>query len=57
MVIKKVLKFFDKKKSLKNKPSVIVGVRSKSTLTGREKVISLKKIGRSKRDNKWNILK
>ena len=51
MVAKKVLKFFGKKKPLKN-PSVIIGLRSKSTLTGRQKVISLKKIGRNKRDIK-----
>jgi len=52
MVIKKVLKFFDRKKLLKNKPSVIIGLRTKSTLIGRQKVISLKKIGKNKRDNK-----
>ena len=52
MVVQKVLKLFEKKKSLKNKPSVIIGVGAKSTLIGRQRVISLKKIGRNKRDNK-----
>ena len=54
MVIKKVRSFIDKikKKPLMNKPSVIIGLRSKSTLIGRQKVISLKKIGKNKRDNK-----
>ena len=53
MVIKKVLKLFDKiKKPLKNTPLVIVSLGPKSTLIGRQKVISLKKIGRNKRDNK-----
>jgi len=51
MVVRKVLKFFDKKKLLKNKPSVIIGLRSKSTLIGREKIVSLKKIGRNKKNN------
>ena len=51
MVVKKVLKFFDKKKPLKN-TSVIISLGSKSTLIGRQKVISLKKIGRNKRDIK-----
>ena len=51
MVIKKVRSFIDKitKKPLRNKPSVIIGVPSKTTLIGREKVMSLKKIGRNKR--------
>jgi hypothetical protein len=54
MVIKKVRRFIDKitKKPLKNKPLVIIGLGPKSTLIGRQKVISLKKIGRNKRDNK-----
>ena len=52
MVVKKILKFFDKKKPLKNKPSVIISLGAKSTLIGRQRVISLKKIGRNKRDNK-----
>jgi hypothetical protein len=54
MVIKKVRSFIDKikKNPLRNKPSVIIGLRSKSTLIGRQKVIFLKKIGRNKRDNK-----
>ena len=52
MVVQKVLKLFEKKKSLKNKPSVIISLGAKSTLIGRQKVISLKKIGRNKRDNK-----
>ena len=52
MVIKKVLKLFDKKKPLKNKPTVIIGLRSKSTLIVRQKVVSLKKIGKNKRDDK-----
>ena len=52
MVVKKVLKFFDKKKSLKNKPSVIISLGAKSTLIGRQRVIYLKKIGRNKRDKK-----
>ena len=52
MVVKKVIKFFDKKKPLKNKLSVIIGLGAKSTSIGRQRVISLKKIGRNKRDNK-----
>ena len=54
MVIKKVIKFIDKikKKQLRNKLSVIVGVKSKSTLIGRQKILSLKKIGREKREEK-----
>ena len=54
MVIKKALKFIYKikKESLRNKISVIVGVRSESTLTGRQKILSLKKIGKEKREGK-----
>ena len=53
MVVKKILKLFDKiKKPLKNTPSVIISLGSKSTLIGRQKVISLKKIGKNKRDKK-----
>ena len=54
MVIKKIFKFIDnvKKKPLKNKPSVIIGLRSKSTLIGRQKVVSLKNIGKNKRYGK-----
>jgi hypothetical protein len=52
MVIKKVLKFIDKikKNQLRSKQSVIVGVRSGSTAIGRQKILSLKKIGKEKRE-------
>ena len=51
MVIKKVLKFIDKiKQQPRNKLSVIVGVKSESTLIGRQKILSLKKIGKKKRE-------
>ena len=54
MIIRKILKIIYKikKKSLENKPLVIVGVGSKSTLIGRQKVESLKKIGKEKREGK-----
>ena len=54
MVIKKIIKFIDiiKKKPLRGKSLVVVGVLAKSTLTGRQKVSSLKKIGKDKRDGK-----
>ena len=51
MVIKKGLKYIGKikNKPLKNKRLVIIGLRSKSTLIVRQKVVSLKKIGKKKR--------
>ena len=54
MVIKKALKFIYKikEKPLESKPLIIVGIRSKSTLIGRQKVESLKKIGKEKREGK-----
>jgi len=51
MVIKKIYKLFSKDREtfLKNKTSVISRVGANSTLTGRRKVESLKKIGKNKR--------
>jgi|TARA_B110000881_G_C18440593_1_gene445751 hypothetical protein len=52
MVIKNVFKLINniKKKPIKDKPSIINGVRAKSTLVGRAKVDKLKKIGKGKRE-------
>jgi len=54
MIIRKILKIIYKikKKSFENNPLVIVDVGSKSTLIGRQKVESLKKIGKEKREVK-----
>jgi hypothetical protein len=51
MVIKKIFNLINitKKKSLKNKTSVINSIGAESTLIGRKKVESLKKIGKNKR--------
>jgi len=51
MVIKKIFKLINKTKqdSFQNKGSAINSVRAKSTVVGRNKVESLKKIGREKR--------
>jgi|TARA_B110000027_G_scaffold130185_1_gene152653 hypothetical protein len=51
MVIKKAINFISnfKKKSLGYESRVIIGVKSKSTSIGRQKVVSLKKIGKKKR--------
>ena len=57
MVIKKVFKLIGsvKKKLPGNKTSVINRVRAGSTLIGRKKVESLKKIGKRKREGNINI--
>ena len=51
MVIKNIFKLINKveKKSLPNKTNVINSMSAKSTLDGRRKVESLKKIGQNKR--------
>jgi hypothetical protein len=50
MMIKKTIKFIYKikKKPLSSKLSVIIGVRAKSTLIARQKVLSLKKLAKTK---------
>lgn len=57
MVIKKVFKLIGsvKKKLPGNKTPVINSVRAGSTLIGRKKVESLKKIGKRKREGNINI--
>ena len=52
MVIKKIFKLIGKTKriTLQNTPITIKGISAVSTLIGRKKVESLKKIGKRKRD-------
>ena len=52
MVIKKIFKLTGKTKriTLQNTPITIKGISAVSTLIGRKKVESLKKIGKRKRD-------
>ena len=49
MPIKKVFKFIQNKKFLKNRVTVIKGLHPTSTLIGKKRILQLKKIGKEKR--------